>query len=131
MVMPLRNINFQRLFKKLTPVVFISDNNTTPSFLGKQSVTAKERLSSTLKKLHADKDFKRIYWEQCLEKYPNLKELFLNGIGNVSIPISQKVIFSVYNLTMWNSFYNVNFSYFKGFRKYCKSYRNSCAKCKF
>ena len=91
MVMPLRNINFQRLFKKLTPLVLISDTNTTPSFFGKQSVTAKERLSSTLKKLHADKDFKRIYWEQCLEKYPNLKELFLNGIGNVSIPISQKV----------------------------------------
>ena len=90
MVMPLRNINFQRLFKKLTPLVLISDTNTTPSFFGKQSVTAKERLSSTLKKL-VDKDFKRIYWEQCLEKYPNLKELFLNGIGNVSIPISQKV----------------------------------------
>ena len=70
------------------------------------SAIEKDNLASILQQLHVDqeKSFNDLYWGQfipeiwnylwfiqCLEEIPNLKELYLSGIGIISIPISQEV----------------------------------------
>ena len=60
------------------------------------SAIEKDNLASILQQLHVDKEksFNNLYWGQfiqCLEEIPNLKELYLSGIGIISIPISQEV----------------------------------------
>ena len=54
-----------------------------------------KKLASTLQQLYADKEkgFSNLYWGEFLKKFPKLnKALYLmNGIGNISLPISKKV----------------------------------------
>ena len=61
-----------------------------------------KKLASTLQQLYADKEkgFSNLYWGEFLKKFPKLnKALYLmNGIGNISLPISKKVY--IYHLFM-------------------------------
>ena len=64
------------------------------NLLGKMNMMIdKEKLTCIIQQLHADKgkSFNDLYWGQCLKKIPTLKEICLNGIGDISIPISKEV----------------------------------------
>ena len=67
--------------------------HSIPYFFEKMSEIDKEKLASILQELYVgeEKSFNELYWELCLEEIPNLNKLYLNDIGNISIPISQKV----------------------------------------
>ncbi len=51
----------------------------------------REKFASTLRQLGNERGFNALYWDQCLKELPSLKELYLNGIGNLSLPISSEV----------------------------------------
>ena len=58
----------------------------------------KEKLTLILQELHVGKErsFSELYWGQHLEEIPNFNKLYLNDIGNISIPISQKVCLQLF-----------------------------------